>query len=80
MMPDSSAGAAVNQSSNPDWMTFDERMTEVAEILAAGILRGRKREMNRIRKDRSFSDSGLDVFVGKSVHCTNKPLPKGESR
>jgi len=65
---------------NPNWMTFDERMTEVARILAAGILRGRKREMNRIRKDRSFSDPGLDVFVGKSVHCTNKPLPKGESR
>ena len=68
------------QTTKSDWMTFDERMTEVAGILAAGILRGRKREMNQIRKDRSFSDSGLDVFVGKSVHCTNKPLPKGESR
>jgi len=68
------------QTTNPEWLTFDERMTEVAGILAAGILRGRKREMNQIRKDRSFSDSGLDVFVGKSVHCTNKPLPKGESR
>lgn len=67
------------QTTNPEWLTFDERMTEVAGILAAGILRGRKREMNRIRKDSSFSDSGLDVFVGKSVHC-NKPLPKGESR
>ena len=65
---------------NPNWMTFDERMTEVAGILATGILRGRKREMNRIKIDRSFSDSGLDVFVGKSVHCTNKPLPNGESR
>ena len=63
-----------------DWMNFDERMTEVAGILAAGILRGRKREMNRIKIDRSFSDSGLDVFVGKSVHCTNKPLPNGEGR
>lgn len=80
MMSDSSAGSAVNRSSNPEWLTFDERMTEVAGILAAGILRGRKREMNQIKKDRSFSDSGLDVFVGKSVHCTNKPLPKGESR
>ena len=68
------------QTTNPDWLTFDERMTEVAGILAAGILRGRKREMNQIRKGRSFSDSGLDVFVEKSVHCTNKPLPNGESR
>ena len=65
---------------NFNWMTFDERMTEAAGILAAGILRGRKREMNRIRKDRSFSEPGLDVFVEKSVHCTNKPLPNGESR
>lgn len=61
-----------------DWMTFDERITEAAGILAAGILRGRKREMNRIRKERSFSGSGLDVFVEKSVH-SNKPLPNGEN-
>ena len=66
-------------TTNPSWMTFDERMTEAAGILAAGILRGRKREMNQIKKDRSFSGNGLDVFVGKSVH-SNKPLPKGESR
>jgi len=65
---------------NPNWLSFDERMTEVAGILAAGILRGRKREMNRIKIDRSFSDSGLDVFVQKSVHSNNKPLPKGENR
>ena len=70
----------MNVNTALDWLTFDERMTEVAGILAAGILRGRKREMNRIRKDRSFSDSGLDVFVEKSVHYTNKPLPNGESR
>ena len=65
---------------NPNWLSFDERMTEVAGILAAGILRGRKREMNRIKIDRSFSDSGLDVFVQKSVHSNNKPLPNGEGR
>lgn len=80
MIFDSSAASAVNRSASPEWLSFDERMTEVAGILAAGILRGRKREMSQIRKGRSFSDSGLDVFVGKSVHCTNKPLPKGESR
>ena len=60
-------------------LTFDERMTEVAGILAAGILRGRKQEMNRIRKDRTFSDPEPDL-VGKSVHCTNKSPSKGESR
>ncbi|NLN76242.1 MAG: hypothetical protein GX139_08010 [Armatimonadetes bacterium] len=67
-------------ATNPDWMTFDERMTETAGILAAGILRGRKREMNQIKKDRSFSDPGLDVFGQTSVHWNNKPLPKGEGR
>jgi len=70
----------MNVNTALDWLTFGDRMTEAAGILAAGILRGRKREMNRIRKDRSFSEPGLDVFVEKSVHCTNKPLPNGESR
>lgn len=64
---------------HPDWMTFDDRTTEVAGILAAGILRRRRREMNQMKKDRSFANTGLDVFAEKSVHCT-KPLPKGESR
>lgn len=67
-------------TTNPDWMTFDDRMTEAAGILAAGILRGRKRQMNQIKKDRSFSDLGLDVFGETSVHWNSKPLPKGESR
>lgn len=67
-------------TSNPSWMTFDERMTEVAGILAAGILRGRKREMNQIKKDRSFSYLGLDLCAGRSVHWNSKPLPKGENR
>jgi hypothetical protein len=49
-------------------------MTEAAGILAAGILRGRKRDLNRIRRDRSFSDFGLDVFAPISVHG-DKPLP-----
>jgi hypothetical protein len=60
-------------------MTFPECAREVAGILAAGILRRRRREMNQMKKDRSMPGFGLDVFVEKSVHC-NKPLPKGESR
>ncbi len=67
-------------TTNPSWMTFDERMTEAAGILAAGILRGRKREMNQMKKARSFSDSGLDLCAGRSVHWNSKPLPKGENR
>ena len=67
-------------NSHPNWMTFDDRMTEVAGILAAGILRKARREMSQTRKDRTLADNGLDVFAEKSVHCNNKPLPKGESR
>jgi hypothetical protein len=36
--------------------------------------------MSQTRKDRTLADNGLDVFAEKSVHCNNKPLPKGESR
>jgi len=61
-------------------MTFDEQMTEVAGILATGILRRRNRQMKEIRRNRSFSANGLDVLVEKSVHVTNKPLPKEENR
>jgi hypothetical protein len=70
----------MNQACNPDWMTFDEQMTEAAGILAAGIMRRRKRQMREIQRSRSFSTNGLDVLVEKSVHVTNKPLPKEESR
>ena len=64
---------------HPDWMAFDDRMTEAAGILAAGILRGRKREMNQMKKGRTLANAGLDVFADKSVHST-KSLPKRESR
>ncbi|MCL4553493.1 MAG: hypothetical protein M1305_08140 [Candidatus Marsarchaeota archaeon] len=70
----------MQQNTSPEWLTFDERMTEAAGILAAGIIRRRKRQMKEIRRSQSFSTNGLDVFVEKSVHCTNKPLPKGENR
>lgn len=65
---------------NPDWMTLPERVTEAAAILAGGIVRLRRREMERIRKMRSFSCDGLDLFREKSVHSSNKELPKEESR
>ncbi len=51
------------------WLTVEERMAEVARLLAAGILRGRNRESNRASNDGdSFSDFGLAVSVEKSVH------------
>lgn len=64
---------------HPNWMTFGDRMTEVAGILAAGILRRRKRQMIETQNNGTFSADGLDVSVEKSVHCTHKPLPKEEN-
>jgi len=58
-----------------NWMSFDDGMAEVAGILAAGILRRRKREMNQMIGDGSFANTGLDV-AEESAHCTT-PLPKG---
>jgi len=69
----------MQQNTSPKWMTFDEQMTEAAEILAAGIMRRRKRQMKEIQRKRSFSTNGLDVFVEKSVHVKSKPLPKEEN-
>ena len=55
------------------WLTVDERMTEVARLLASGILRRMNRELNREttragNDGDSFSDFGLAVSVEKSVH------------
>lgn len=58
----------------PNRMAFDDRMTEVAGILAAGILRRRRREMNQAR-ERLSAKSEVDVFGEKS----SLP-PNGESR
>ncbi len=70
----------MNQVCNPEWMTFNEQMTEVAGILAAGILRRRKRQMREMQRNHSFSANGLDVFAGKSVHVDSKPRPEEENR
>lgn len=64
---------------HPSWMTFGEQMTEVARMLAAGILRRRIRQMIETRNNGAFSADGLGVSVEESVHCTHKPLPKEEN-
>lgn len=65
---------------DPEWMTFDKQMTEVAGILAAGILRRREQHMREITSSRSFHVNGLDVPVEESVSVTKQPLPKEEKR
>jgi len=61
-------------------MTFLKRIVEATSILAAGILRLKKKENGIMRNTRISTDNRLDVSVEKSVHCTSKPLPKEENR
>jgi hypothetical protein len=52
----------------PDLMTADERLTEVAQILAAGILRLRQRAY---RNDCSrLEKNNLDLSPDRSGHAT----------
>lgn len=62
--------------SHPNWMTFDDRMAEVAGILAAGILRMRGNKMNQMTRDSSLANTGLDV-AGESTHCAMQPTNGG---
>jgi hypothetical protein len=52
---------------SPDLMTADERLTEVAQILAAGLNRLRRRESTSAIGSRDFR---LDFSPERSVHAT----------
>ncbi len=62
--------------SHPNWMTFDDRMAEVAGILAAGILRMRRNKMNQMTRDSSLANTGLDA-VGENTHYAMQPRNGG---
>ncbi|HJN24789.1 MAG TPA: hypothetical protein QGG18_03710 [Rhodospirillales bacterium] len=51
---------------SPDRMTATERLDEVADILAAGILRQRNQET--ANKYNDLRDISLDFTAGQSVH------------
>ncbi len=51
---------------NPDRMTAPERLDEVAEILAAGVMRLRKRNLDSNSND--LRDISLDFNANQSVH------------
>ena len=61
-----------------NWMTFDDRMAEVAGILAAGILRMRRNKMSQTIRDSSFANT-MHGVAGESAHCAMQPM-NGESR
>jgi hypothetical protein len=51
----------------PDLMTAEERLTEVAQILAAGLIRLRRRQAISAAGSRDFR---LDFSPERSVHAT----------
>jgi hypothetical protein len=59
----------------PDLMTADERLTEVAQILAAGLIRLRRRESSAAVS----GDFRLDFSPDRSVHAT-APKRRGVRR
>ena len=52
----------------PDLMTADERLTEIAQICAAGLLRLRRREAEKHVSH--LEKNGLDFSPDRSVHAT----------
>ena len=55
---------------DPDHMTVDERLDEVADILAIGLIRLRARKSRQLSSDRG--DSCLDFPAPRSRHETVK--------
>jgi hypothetical protein len=53
---------------NPGLMTAEQRLTELAQILAAGFLRLRRRHSMSIAS--GSRDFGLDFSPERSVHAT----------
>ena len=54
---------------NPDRMTAADRLTEIGEILAAGLIRLRARQ--REAEARQSGESSLDFSADQSVHDRN---------
>ena len=51
----------------PNLMTADQRLSEIAEILAAGLTRLRARQSSQISDD--FGESSLDCAAHQSGHA-----------
>ena len=65
---------------DPHRMTATERLDEVAEILAAGLLRFRARQSERKANDSNLlREVPLDFPPERSV-CRHEPTHAGESR
>jgi hypothetical protein len=58
---------AGGNSLHPDLMTADERLNEIAQILAAGLIRLRRRQAISAAGSRDFR---LDFSADRSAHAT----------
>ncbi|WP_041641161.1 hypothetical protein [Magnetococcus marinus] len=60
---------------NPNLMSADERLSEIAEILTAGFIRyHQKRGEKSLQRERN----SLDKQAKQSVHVSEKVLQKGD--
>ena len=62
---------------DPNEMDPQERLSEVADILAAGIMRRKMRHVGKMAHMRKIREAGLDSSLDSSVHGL-EPEPKGE--
>jgi hypothetical protein len=65
----SQVNSGMTNALRPHLMNANERLTEVAEILAAGILRLRRQQPS---EPRLSEKNGLDFPAGRSVHATSR--------
>jgi hypothetical protein len=63
---------------DPREMTDGERISELADILAAGLLRARTRQTQRLAVRREFREVSLDN-PGQTIPHRLEPQPHGES-
>jgi hypothetical protein len=60
-------GAATMPPLHPDHMTADDRLTEIAEILALGLMRLHAHKSSPLSADRG--DSSVDFLPDRSGHA-----------
>jgi hypothetical protein len=61
---------------HPDLMSADERLTAVAQILAAGLVRLQQRECRSDCSD--LQENSLDFSPDRSVHATARQRRKAQ--
>jgi len=71
-------GDVMSNPLRPDQMTAAERITEVADILADGLLRAKLRDMRKAISRRKIRGNTLDKFGGLRPHVL-EPQADGES-